>query len=379
MTLSFKRAIDTVALGSDRPIRRLLAYYLILGGAFAALVYFFPIVGQIASGERLEELTQAPQILQDGLTSNQFQSPALQLPPSLQLAFTTTLSLLATLALVLPVTWVYMSARRTKRHNQAVVETLIMLPIVVAAIILIVRNSLALAFSLAGVVAAVRFRNTLRDTRDTVYIFLAIGIGFAAGVQVITVGAVASIFFNLVMLFIWRYDFGRNALVTTAGSQQWAEPLKLLAEGNGHKGSNGHGNGHGPVHDRDILLALTPQKVEALSERFNRVRRIAGKKKQRYNALISLTTEEPGAVQPAVEEVFNKYTKRWMLDEVLTSEGKPSELSYLVKIKKSMPGDALMTEIRSVVGPKLSGCDFELSEALEEEVAEAEAASKASK
>lgn len=44
MTLSFKRAIDTVALGSDRPIRRLLAYYLILGGAFAALVYFFPIV-----------------------------------------------------------------------------------------------------------------------------------------------------------------------------------------------------------------------------------------------------------------------------------------------------------------------------------------------
>ena len=371
MSLSFKRLIDTVTLGSDRPIRRLVAYYLILGGAFAALLYFFPILGQISSGERLEELTQAPQILQDGLTSSTFQSPAAKLPSSLQLALTTTLCLVATLLLMLPVTWVYMSARRTKRHNQSVVETLIMLPIVVASIILIVRNSLALAFSLAGVVAAVRFRNTLRDTRDTVFIFLAIGIGFAAGVQAITVGAVASVIFNFVLLFVWRSDFGRNALVTTASSQQWAEPLKLLAEGNGH--GNGNGNGNVAVHDHDIVLALSPQKVDALADRFDRVRRIAGRKKPRFNALLSFTTEEPGVVQPALEEALDRFTKRWMLDEAVSSEGKPTELSYLVKLRKSMPGDALMSDIRSVVGSKLTTCDIELSDALEEEV-EAETA-----
>jgi hypothetical protein len=371
MALSFKRAIDTVTLGSDRPIRRLMAYYLILGGAYAALLYFFPVVGQIASGERLEELSQTPQVLQDGLTSNQFQNVTSFLPSSVQLALTTTLCLIATLALMLPVTWVYMSARRTKRHNQSVVETLIMLPLVVAAIILIVRNSLALAFSLAGVVAAVRFRNTLRDTRDTVYIFLAIAIGFASGVQAITVGAVASVIFNLVMLFIWRYDFGRNALTPTASSQSWAEPLKLLAEGNGQ---NGNGSGHGAVHDRDIVLALTPQKVDALADRFDRVRRMAGKKKARYNALVSLTTEEPAAVQPAVEDTLDRLTKRWVLDEVVSAEGRPTELAYLVKLKKSMPGDALMSEVRSVVGSKLVACDLELSDALEDEVAEAETA-----
>jgi hypothetical protein len=370
MGLSFKKVIDTVTLGSDRPIRRLVAYYVILGGVFAALLYFFPIVGQIASGERLEELTQAPQILQDGLTSGQFESPAAKLPSSLQLAVTTTLCLVATLLLMLPVTWVYMSARRTKRHNQAVVETLIMLPIVVAAVILIVRNSLALAFSLAGVVAAVRFRTTLRDTRDTVFIFLAIGIGFASGVQAITVGAVASVIYNFVALFIWRYDVGRNALVTTAGQQSWAEPLKLLAESNGHS----NGNADGQVHDRDIVLALTPQKVDALANRFDRVRRIAGKRKPRFNALASFMTDEPAAVQPAVEEALDRFTKRWMLDEVASSEGKPTELSYLVKLRKSMPGDTLMTEIRSAVGSKLIVCDLELSEALEEQEAEAETA-----
>ena len=373
MSLSFKRVIDTVTLGSDRPVRRLLAYYIILGGVFAALLYFFPVLGQISSGERLEELTQAPQILQDGLTSSTFQSTAAKLPSSLQLALTTTLCLVATLLLMLPVTWVYMSARRTKRHNQSVVETLIMLPIVVASIILIVRNSLALAFSLAGVVAAVRFRNTLRDTRDTVFIVLAIGIGFAAGVQAITVGAVASVIFNLVLLFVWRSDFGRNALVTTASAQQWAEPLKLLAEGNGHGNGNGNGKGDVAVHDHDIVLALSPQKVDALAARFDRVRRIAGRKKPRFNALLSFTTEEPALVQPALEETLDRFTKRWMLDEAVSAEGKPTELSYLVKLRKSMPGDALMSEIRSVVGSKLTGCDIELSDALEEE-AEAETA-----
>jgi hypothetical protein len=369
MRVSFKKVIDTVTLGSDRPIRRLLAYYIVLGGVFAALLYFFPVVRQLFSGERLEELTQAPKVLEDGLMGGQYRAPAVELPSSVKLAITTTLSLVATLALMLPVTWVYMSARRTKRHNQAVVETLIILPIVVAAVVLIVRNSLALAFSLAGVVAAVRFRTTLRDTRDTVFIFLAIGIGFAAGVQVITVGAIASVIFNLVLLFTWRYDFGRNALEPTAASQTWAEPLKLLAE----SGGNGNGNGNGGVHDRDLVLALTPQKVDALADRFNRVRQIVGtkKKKPRYNALVSLTTDDPGAVQPLAEAALERFTKRWKLDEVVNNQGKPSELCYLVKLRKSMPGDALMLEIRSALGDKLLACDLELSDALEEKAEEA--------
>src|SRR4030095_1976200 len=249
-----------------------------------------------------------------------------------------------------------MPARRPKRHNQAVVETLIMLPIVVAAVILIVRNSLALALSLAGVVAAVPFHTTLRDAGVTVFFFLAIGIGFASGVQVITVGAVASVIFNVVALFVWRYDFGRNVLAPTAGTQQGAEPLKLLADTNGTRNGNGHGRV--AVHDRDIILALTPQKVDALAERVSRVRRLTGKKKPRYNALGTLTTEDPATVQPVIEDTLTSFTKRWMLDEVVSEEGKPTELDYLVKLRKSMPGDVLMTELRSVIGSKLLSMDI---------------------
>ena len=207
-----------------------------------------------------------------------------------------------------------------------------------------------------------RFRNTLRDTRDTVFVFLAIVVGFAAGVQAITVGAVASVIFNLVLLFIWRSDFGRNALAPTAGSQQWAEPLKLLAESKGESAT-----ATASVHDHDIVLALTPQKVDALADRFNRVRRIVGKKKPRYNALLSFTTRGARAsCSPASSRRWTSSPSAGSSTKSSSGDGKPSELTYLVKLKKTMPGDALMTEIRSVVGSKLLGCDFELSDALEE-------------
>jgi hypothetical protein len=179
---------------------------------------------------------------------------------------------------------------------------------------------------------------------------------------VITVAAVSSVVFNFVLLFIWRYEFGRNPLAPTASSQTWAEPLQLLAE------KNGNGNGNGGVHDRDLVLALTPQKVEALAERFDRVRQIVGtSKKPRFNALLSLTTEDPSGVQGIVEGVLEKQAKRWKLDEVVTAEGKPCELAYLVKIRKSMSSDELLTEVRTAAGDKLISADLELSEAMERE------------
>ena len=61
---------------------------------------------------------------------------------------------------------------------------------------IVVQSSLALAFSLAGIVAGVRFRSTLDDTRDAVYIFLAIGTASAAGAQALGIAFATSLIFN---------------------------------------------------------------------------------------------------------------------------------------------------------------------------------------
>src|SRR5437016_5865539 len=110
-----------------------------------------------------------------------------------------------------------MSARSGQGHIQSVVQALIVLPMVVAGIVLVVSNSLALAFSLAGVVAAVRFRTNLTDARDVVFIFLAIAVGFSVCVQDILIALLLSFISNFVLVLTWRYDFGRPVLEPTAG------------------------------------------------------------------------------------------------------------------------------------------------------------------
>jgi polyphosphate kinase len=101
-----------------------------------------------------------------------------------------------------------MVTKREVRYDQSLVHTIVILPIAVTGIVIIVQDSLALAFSLAGIVAAVRFRHTLQDTKDAVYIFISIAVGLAAGVQALTVALVVSAIFNVVVLALWRWDVG---------------------------------------------------------------------------------------------------------------------------------------------------------------------------
>jgi Domain of unknown function (DUF4956) len=117
-------------------------------------------------------------------------------------------AMLGAIALMCPVAFVYMRTKPKARYDASLVQTVIVLPIVISGVVLIIRDSVALAFSLAGIVAAVRFRNTLKDTKDAVYIFLAIAVGLAAGVQALPVGFVVTAIYLAVILVLWRYDIG---------------------------------------------------------------------------------------------------------------------------------------------------------------------------
>ncbi|MEM9385551.1 MAG: DUF4956 domain-containing protein [Pseudomonadota bacterium] len=111
---------------------------------------------------------------------------------------------------MLPVSWVYFMTTKPKKLDQSFVFTIVMLPIVVAGTAMIVANSLALAFSLAGIFAAVRFRFTLEDPVHSLYIFLAIVVGLGAGVAALGVGIVTSIAFVYVALGLWITEYGSD-------------------------------------------------------------------------------------------------------------------------------------------------------------------------
>ena len=108
----------------------------------------------------------------------------------------------------LPVSWTYIEVRDRRDYDQSLVHTIILMPMIVTSIVIVVHNSLALAFSLAGIAASVRFRNALKSPGDALFILLAIGIGLAAGIGAVELAIVMSIAFNYAFLILWITNYG---------------------------------------------------------------------------------------------------------------------------------------------------------------------------
>jgi len=110
--------------------------------------------------------------------------------------------------LMLPVSWVHKGIHRVSTYDHSLDETTLILPGIVAAIVLVVQHSLALAFSLAGIVAGVHFRRALQDTFDALFILVAIGTGIAGGVEALEIAAILTVFFCYATLYVYYMGDG---------------------------------------------------------------------------------------------------------------------------------------------------------------------------
>ncbi len=128
-----------------------------------------------------------------------------------QSVFWLVVAIIAAILVSLPVSWTYMAVRGGEEYDQSLVNTILVLPMVVTGIVIIVQNSLALAFSLAGIAGAVRFRNSLKSSGDALFILLAVGTGLSAGIGAIELAAVISIFFNYTFAMLWITEYGERA------------------------------------------------------------------------------------------------------------------------------------------------------------------------
>jgi hypothetical protein len=119
-------------------------------------------------------------------------------------------SLAGTVLVMLPITWTYMSTKREIGFKRYFVHALIVLPICATTIVLLIQDNLALAFGLAAMVAAVRFRVTLQEAIDGIYIFAAICVGLAAGIGYLGVGIMMAMFFCFANAILWQINYGQN-------------------------------------------------------------------------------------------------------------------------------------------------------------------------
>lgn len=202
---------------------RITAYYLVLFGAVAIAVAINPEfidqlplggVGEISdfgssSIYDLEEaLLSADDEEIENIVSENTRARLARGPAWLLEATSLMWAMSCTLLLMLPVSWVYKAIHTDSVYDHSIDTTTLILPAIVAGIVTVVQHSLALAFSLAGIVAGVRFRRALNDTFDTLFILASIGVGIAAGVKSIEIAVVITVFFNYASIMVCAFGDG---------------------------------------------------------------------------------------------------------------------------------------------------------------------------
>ena len=249
------------------------------------------------------------------------------------LALTVSVAMLAAVLLSLPVAWVYQLTRAKRGYQQSVVQLLIILPSVVAGIVLLVKYSIALAFSLAGIVAAVRFRNTLDDSKDAVYVFLATAVGLASAVN-LPVAAVVSIGFNTIALVMWYTDFG-SAPVELDGriAEQRLKRARQLAR---------TGTFVARIDD-EVFRNMTREQLEGVAQRaWKRAQaQDSDAEEQPQEVRVRIRTNDLAAMRRAIDPRLTENVKTWRIGAIGDADGVQTAEYYVQLKKKGSPDDLL--------------------------------------
>ncbi|WP_016909168.1 DUF4956 domain-containing protein [Streptomyces xiaopingdaonensis] len=103
--------------------------------------------------------------------------------------------------------YVYRGTHRNVSYSQSYVQTLVIVGMIVALIMLVVGSNLARAFSLVGALSVVRFRNAIKETRDVGFVFLTMGIGMACGARFYVLAAVAAVAICLIIIVMHKFNW----------------------------------------------------------------------------------------------------------------------------------------------------------------------------
>jgi len=259
------------------------------------------------------------------------------------LALTVAAAMVGAVLLSLPVAWIYTLTRQKRGYQQSVVQTLMILPPLIAGVVVMVKYSVALAFGLAGIVAAVRFRNTLDDSKDAVYVFLATVVGIAAAVQ-LPVAAVVSVLFNVLILLLWYSDFGRSAAFEGTRAQRQMQRTRDRLRQTGSFVA---------LLDNEILENMTPEQLEAVADRAWRRKRRLDKDEvpedemQRRDVLLRLRTYDPDGSRAAAETTFDDFLKKWRFGGVVHETDGTHVVEYAVQLKKTAKSSDLLDAIQA--------------------------------
>src|SRR4051794_30976007 len=137
------------------------------------------------------------------------------------------------------VAWVYMWTHDGLSYSKMFTMSLLAMPVIVCLVMILMAGNIVIAVGLLAVFTVVRFRNVLKDTRDTTFVLWSIVEGMAAGTMRFGIAMIGSVIVGLVFLYLRATMFGAR--------QRYDVVISLQANA-------AHANGNG----RTLVAALRP-------------------------------------------------------------------------------------------------------------------------
>ncbi len=122
------------------------------------------------------------------------------------------------------ISWVYMWTHTGLSYSRTFTVSLVVLPTIVSLVMLVMLDNIVVAFGLFAVFAVVRFRNIVKDTRDTSFVLWAIVTGIATGTMRFSLAVIGCIVLAAIFIYLARTSFGTRAQFDTLLSLRWLGP-----------------------------------------------------------------------------------------------------------------------------------------------------------
>lgn len=122
------------------------------------------------------------------------------------------------------ISWIYKWTYRGPGYLSGFANSLIVLSLITAVVLLVIGNNLARAFGLVGAMSIIRFRTAVKETQDIIFIFLSLAVGMAAGVGYFKIAIISTLFIGLVLSILAFRDKDRG------GSEEGLLQFRLLSD-----------------------------------------------------------------------------------------------------------------------------------------------------
>lgn len=104
--------------------------------------------------------------------------------------------------------WTYIWTHQGLSYSQMFCASLVVIPVLVAMVMTLMSQDIVIAFGLLAVFAVIRFRNVLKDTRDTTFILWTIVEGMAVGTDQYATAMIGALFVAVVFAYLRFTSFG---------------------------------------------------------------------------------------------------------------------------------------------------------------------------